>query len=39
MKLLQLVDDSDAVVDAIFDYYEAKGFATTAAERERLLYL
>lgn len=39
LKLMQLVDDSDAVVNAIFDFYEAKGFATSAAEREQLLYL
>ena len=39
LKLLHLVDDSDDVVNYIFDFYEAKGFATTAAEREQLLYL
>jgi uncharacterized protein (TIGR00730 family) len=39
LKLLTLVDDSDAVVEAIFDFYEAKGVTTTAAEREQLLYL
>jgi uncharacterized protein (TIGR00730 family) len=39
LQLMKLVDDSDAVVDAIFDFYEAKGFAATAAEREQLLYL
>jgi len=27
------------VVDAIFDFYESKGFEATAAEREKLLYL
>ncbi len=39
LKLMQLVDDSDDVVNAIFDFYEAKGFAATPAEREQLLYL
>lgn len=39
VKLLHLVDDSDAVVDAIFDFYEQRGFAQTADEREQLLYL
>jgi uncharacterized protein (TIGR00730 family) len=39
LKLLHVADDSDDVVNYIFDFYEAKGFATTAAEREQLLYL
>jgi hypothetical protein len=39
LDLMTLVDDSDAVVAAIFDFYEARGFAQTAAEREQLLYL
>ncbi len=39
LHLMTLVDDSDAVVAAIFDFYEARGFAQTAAEREQLLYL
>ncbi|GAB4478791.1 MAG: TIGR00730 family Rossman fold protein [Burkholderiaceae bacterium] len=39
LDLMTLVDDSDAVVSAIFDFYEARGFAQTAAEREQLLYL
>jgi len=39
LSLMKLVDDSDAVVAAIFDFYEARGFAQTAAEREQLLYL
>ena len=39
LNLLTVLDDSDAVVDAIFDFYESKGFEATAAEREKLLYL
>jgi uncharacterized protein (TIGR00730 family) len=39
LDLMRVVDDNDAAVDAIFDFYEKRGFATTAAEREQLLYL
>lgn len=39
LSLMTVLDDSDAVVDAIFDFYEAKGFESSAAEREKLLYL
>jgi uncharacterized protein (TIGR00730 family) len=39
LDLMRVVDDNDLVVDAIFDFYEKRGFATTAAEREQLLYL
>lgn len=39
IDLMTLVDDDDAVVDAIFDFYEARGFALSATERELLLYL
>jgi hypothetical protein len=39
MNLMKLVDQSDAVVDAIFDFYEQRGFAQTPSEREQLLYL
>ncbi len=39
LDLMTVCDDSDRVVDAIFDFYEAKGFTTTHAEREQLLYL
>ncbi len=39
LDLMTVVDDTDAVVDAIFDFYEKRGFASTPAEREQLLYL
>ena len=39
LDLMTLVDTSDAVVEAIFDFYEKRGFAQTAAEHEKLLYL
>jgi len=37
--LMKPVDDDDAVVDAIFDFYESRGFAQSATERELMLYL
>ena len=39
IDLMKLVDDDDAVAEAIFDFYEARGFAQTASERELMLYL
>ena len=39
IELMKLVDDDDDVVEAIFDFYEARGFAQTATERELMLYL
>ncbi len=37
--LFQVIDDPAQVVDAIFDYYQRKGFADSAGEREQLLKL
>lgn len=39
LEMMRVVDDSDAVVSALFDFYDARGFAQTASEREQLLYL
>lgn len=39
IDLMRVVDDDAVVVDAIFDFYEKRGFGTTPAEREQLLYL
>lgn len=39
LELMKLVESSDQVIEAIFDFYQAKGFGPTAAEREQLLYL
>jgi uncharacterized protein (TIGR00730 family) len=39
LDLMKLVDNADAAVDAIFDFYEQRGFAQTDSEREQLLYL
>ena len=39
LGLMQVAETADQVVDAIFDYYEARGFLQTAVEHEQLLYL
>ena len=39
MNLVQIIDDPEAVVSAIFKHYETRGFEPSDAERERQLYL
>lgn len=39
LELMKIVDEPAQVVDAIFDFYQARGFGPTARERENLLYL
>jgi uncharacterized protein (TIGR00730 family) len=39
LGMMRVVDDSDAVVNALFDFYDARGFEQSATEREQLLYL
>lgn len=39
MDLVQIIDEPRAVVDAIFGYYEKRGFEPSASEREILLNL
>ena len=39
LELMKIVDEPAQVVEAIFDYYQARGFGPTARERENLLYL
>jgi uncharacterized protein (TIGR00730 family) len=39
MDLIQIHDEPQAVVDAIFSYYEKRGFEPSAEEREILLNL
>lgn len=39
MDLIQIIDDPDQVVEAIFRHYETRGFAPLPAERELLLNL
>ena len=38
-KLLQIIDDPQAIVDAIFDHYHSRGFEPSPAEREAELAL
>jgi uncharacterized protein (TIGR00730 family) len=39
MGLVQVIDEPQGVVDAIFDYYEKRGFEPSQAEQEVLLNL
>ena len=39
MNLIQLIDEPQEVVSAIFKHYETRGFEPSEAERERQLYL
>lgn len=39
MSLIRVIDEPQGVVDAIFDFYQARGFYATAQEREVNLYL
>jgi predicted Rossmann-fold nucleotide-binding protein len=39
VELLQVIDEPRAVVDAIFSYYEKRGFEPSPQEREVLLNL
>src|SRR3989339_773366 len=39
MDLVQVIDEPEAVVSAIFKHYETRGFEPSEAERERQLYL
>jgi len=39
LEMMRVVDTPDAVVDALFDFYDARGFEQSATEREKLLYL
>jgi hypothetical protein len=39
LNLMQVIDEPRAVVDAIFQFYETRGFAPSAAERELQLSL
>ena len=39
MNLIQIIDEPEAVVSAIFKHYETRGFEPSEAERERQLYL
>ncbi len=39
LGLIQVIDEPAAVVEAIFDFYQTRGFVPTAEENESLLYL
>jgi len=39
LELLQIIEEPEAIVDAIFDFYEGRGFLPTHAEREKMLNL
>jgi predicted Rossmann-fold nucleotide-binding protein len=39
VSLMQLIDEPEGVVEAIFNHYEKRGFTLTAAEREAQLNL
>jgi uncharacterized protein (TIGR00730 family) len=39
MNLLQIIEEPEAIVEAIFGFYEGRGFAPTRAEREKMLNL
>src|SRR4051812_29383087 len=39
VDLMQILDEPEAIVDAIFDFYEGRGFQPTRAEREKMLNL
>jgi uncharacterized protein (TIGR00730 family) len=39
MGLMRVIDEPDAVVEAIFDFYENRGFQPSRDEREKLLNL
>jgi len=39
MKLMQVIDEPEEIVEAIFKFYETKGFVPTREEREKMLNL
>ncbi|MFN0164503.1 MAG: TIGR00730 family Rossman fold protein [Burkholderiales bacterium] len=39
IDLMQVIDDPDEIVAAIFRFYEGRGFTPSASEREGMLYL
>ena len=39
LDLIQLIDEPNAIVEAIFKHYESTGFELTPAERKAQLYL
>jgi uncharacterized protein (TIGR00730 family) len=39
LELLQIIEEPEAIVEAIFSFYEGRGFQPTRAEREKMLNL
>jgi len=39
LQLMQIIEEPEAIVEAIFDYYETRGFQPTRAERDKMLNL
>src|SRR5262249_48065233 len=39
VDLMRIIDDPDQIVEAIFEFYETRGFQPTREERERMLNL
>ena len=39
VDLMQVIDEPEAIVEAIFNFYEGRGFQPTRAEREKMLNL
>ena len=39
LELMQVIEEPEAIVEAIFDYYETRGFQPTLAERDKMLNL
>jgi uncharacterized protein (TIGR00730 family) len=39
LDLMRVLDEPDAIVEAIFDFYESRGFEPSQEERERMLNL
>jgi hypothetical protein len=39
LDLMQVIDEPEAIVEAIFDFYESRGFQPTREEREKMLNL
>jgi uncharacterized protein (TIGR00730 family) len=39
LDLMQVIDEPEAIVEAIFDYYETRGFQPSRTERDKMLNL
>jgi hypothetical protein len=39
LGLMQVIEQPEAIVEAIFDFYESRGFQPTREERQKMLNL